>query len=175
MPVVFALARSVRAAPAAAEGSVSELVMTSADGWGEKDLENLSAVEKGPGDLPGPVALGVAVELGPREAPAEESTPAGEAAGGEAAARQARMVVFGDSDFATNGQLDQPGNATLIANTLNWMVQRETHLGIPPKEPEQVRLSLTPQERRQALLLLVVGLPLATLITGIVVNVRRRR
>ena len=175
VPVVFALARSVRAAPAAAEGSVSELVMTSADGWGEKDLENLSAVEKGPGDLPGPVALGVAVELGPREAPAEESTPAGEAAGGEAAARQARMVVFGDSDFATNGQLDQPGNATLIANTLNWMVQRETHLGIPPKEPEQVRLSLTPQERRQALLLLVVGLPLATLITGIVVNVRRRR
>ena len=174
VPVVFALARSVRPAPAAPEGTVTELVQTSADGWGEKDLENLSAVDKGPDDLAGPVALGVAVDLGPREAPAEEA-PAG-ATGPAAASRpQPRMVVFGDSDFATNGQLDQPGNATLIANTLNWMVERETHLGIPPKEPEQVRLSLTPQERQQAMLLVVVGIPLATLIAGIVVTVRRRR
>ena len=86
-----------------------------------------------------------------------------------------RMVVYGDSDFATNGQLDQPGNATLIANTLNWMVQRETHLGIAPKEPEQVRLSLAPQQRRQIFWLVVAGIPAATLIAGIAINMRRRR
>jgi ABC-type uncharacterized transport system involved in gliding motility auxiliary subunit len=171
VPVVFSLARSVAAAPGAAAANVTPLVQTSAEGWGETNLEALDAVEKGEGDLAGPVSLGVAVDLGGGEAPAEE------AGAGAAPARSGggRMVVFGDSDFATNAQLDQPGNATLIANTLNWMVQRETHLGIAPKEPEQVRLSLTPQERTQALLLVVLGIPLATLVTGIVVNVRRRR
>jgi ABC-type uncharacterized transport system involved in gliding motility auxiliary subunit len=171
-PVVFSLARSVRATPGAA-GRVTELVRTSEEGWGETNLEALDAVEKGEGDLGGPVGLALAVDLGGGEAPTEEAPPGGATApqrGGGG-----RMVVFGDSDFATNAQLDQPGNATLIANTLNWMVQRETHLGIAPKEPEQVRLSLTPQERTQALLLVVLGIPLATLVTGIVVNVRRRR
>jgi ABC-type uncharacterized transport system involved in gliding motility auxiliary subunit len=177
VPVVFSLARSVRAAPGAAEGTVTELVRTSADGWGETDLDNLAAVEKGPADLDGPVALGVAVELRPpADAAAEEGAADDSAAGSPAPPPSgARMVVFGDSDFATNAQLDQPGNATLIANTLNWMVQRETHLGIAPKEPEQVRLSLTPQERRQALWLVVVGIPAATLLAGIVITVRRRR
>ena len=65
--------------------------------------------------------------------------------------------------------------ATLIANTLNWMVQRETHLGIAPKEPEQVRLSLAPQQRRHIFWLVVAGIPAATLIAGIAINMRRRR
>ena len=86
-----------------------------------------------------------------------------------------RMVVYGDADFATNSQLDQPGNATLIANTLNWMVQRTSHLGIAPKQPDQVRLSMTPQQRWRNLLLVVLGLPGAALVTGIFVNLRRRR
>src|SRR4029078_1302754 len=99
VPVVFSLARSVRAGKAPQGGTLTELVRTSPDGWGETDLQHLTAVQKGPNDLPGPVSLGVALEAG-----------------------KGRMVVYGDSDFATNAQLDQPGNANLIANTLNWMV-----------------------------------------------------
>ena len=178
VPVVFSLARSLRAAPDAAAGTVSALVETSADGWGERDLDDLSAVEKGPDDLAGPVPLGVAVDLGGGAADEGAAEQGVEGAGGaEQPARPAagRMVVYGDSDFATNGQLDQPGNATLIANTLNWMVQRETHLGIAPKEPEQVRLSLLPAQRRQIFWLVVAGIPAATLIAGIAINLRRRR
>jgi hypothetical protein len=55
------------------------------------------------------------------------------------------------------------------------MVQRQSHLAIAPKEPEQVHLSLTPQERRRNLLLVVLGLPAAALAAGIFINVRRRR
>jgi hypothetical protein len=177
VPVVFALARSVRAAADAPAGTITALVETRPDGWGERDLDNLGAVEKGGEDLAGPVALGVAVYLGgdaDRDAAEEEAADA-EPAEPEEAPAAGRMVVYGDSDFATNGQLDQPGNATLIANTLNWMVQRETHLGIAPKEPEQVRLSLTPQQRRQIFWLVLAGIPGATLIAGIAINVRRRR
>jgi ABC-type uncharacterized transport system involved in gliding motility auxiliary subunit len=176
VPVVFALARSVRPAPEAPAGTVSPLVETSPDGWGERDLDELGSVEKGPQDLAGPVPLGVAVDLGGKVEPAGDGEEA--AANGAAAAAKppaGRMVVYGDSDFATNGQLDQPGNATLIANTLNWMVQRETHLGIAPKEPEQVRLSLLPQQRRGIFWLVVAGIPAATLIAGIAITMRRRR
>jgi ABC-type uncharacterized transport system involved in gliding motility auxiliary subunit len=158
VPVVFSLARSVRGGRAPQGATLTELVRTSPDGWGETDLAHLQQVEKGTGDVPGPVALGVALQL---------AGTAGKGGG--------RMVVFGDSDFATNAQLDQPGNANLALNTLNWMVQRETHLGIAAKEPEQVHLSLTPQERRRNLWLVVVGLPAAALVTGLVVFVRRRR
>ena len=134
MPVVFTLARSI-AAGAAPKGAVlTELVKTSPEGWGETDLAELTQVEKGPQDLAGPVSLGIALELnaaspapplGDEEMPAPPPPPPSGPKG--------RLVVYGDADFATNSQLDQPGNATLIANTLNWMVERETHLGIEPR------------------------------------------
>lgn len=176
VPVVFSLARSVTAGTAPKDAVLTELVKTSADGWGETDLANLTRVEKGPQDLAGPVSLGIALELNaasPAPPPGEDEMPAPPAA--PPAGPKGRMVVFGDSDFATNSQLDQPGNATLIANTLNWMVQRETHLGIAPKEPDQVHLSLTPQERRLDFWLVVFGLPAVALVAGIVVTVKRRR
>lgn len=177
VPVVFSLARSVVAGAAPADATLTELVKTSADGWGETDLANLTQVQKSDGDVQGPVSLGIALELN-AEKPAsplgEEGLPP-EPSPAAPKGPNGRMVVYGDSDFATNSQLDQPGNATLIANTLNWMVERETHLGIAPKEPEQVHLSLTPQERRFNFLLVVLGLPAAALAAGIAVTVRRRR
>lgn len=177
VPVVFSLARSVTAGTAPKDAVLIELVKTSADGWGETDLAHLTQVEKGPQDLAGPVSLGIALELNaaaPTPPPGEDEMPPPVPAATPAGPK-GRMVVFGDSDFATNSQLDQPGNATLIANTLNWMVQRETHLGIAPKEPDQVHLSLTPQERRLDFWLVVFGLPLVALVAGIVVTVKRRR
>ena len=176
VPVVFSLARSV-AAGAAPKGAVlTELVRTSPDGWGETDPSNLGQVEKGAQDLAGPVSLGIALELNaasPAPPPGDEEMPA--PAPPPPSGPKGRMVVFGDADFATNSQLEQPGNATLIANTLNWMVERQSHLGIAPKEPEQVHLSLTPQERRLDFWLVVFGLPALALADGIVVTVRRRR
>jgi ABC-type uncharacterized transport system involved in gliding motility auxiliary subunit len=177
VPVVFSLARSVAGGAAPKGATITELVKTSPDGWGETDLANLTQVAKGSQDLAGPVPLGIALELNAAatapppvsdEMPAPPPPP-------PPAGPKGRMVVFGDSDFATNAQLDQTGNATLIANTLNWMVQRETHLGIAPKEPEQVHLSLTPQERRLDFWLVVFGLPAAALAAGVVITVKRRR
>jgi ABC-type uncharacterized transport system involved in gliding motility auxiliary subunit len=182
VPVVFALARSVAAGATPKGATLTELVKTSQDGWGETDLAKLNEVAKGPQDLPGPVALGVALELNaaqPTPPPTDDEMPAPTPPPPPPPATtdrpKGRMVVYGDSDFATNSQLDQPGNATLIANTLNWMVQRETHLGIAPKEPEEVHLSLTPQERRLSFWLVVLGLPAAALAAGIVITVKRRR
>lgn len=174
LPVILALAGSV-ASSTATEGLVtSELLRTSTDGWGETDLENLQAVELGEEDLAGPVPLAVAVETvagaeGAQSDESEESAPAPE---DDSAVR---LVVIGDSDFATNSQLPNVGNAELLANTMNWLVERETLLGIPPKAPEQVRLSLTEGQLRWINWLILAIMPGLAIALGVAVHFRRRR
>ena len=187
LPVILPLARSVGATESA-EGAV-ELLTTGDEGWGETDLLNLDAVEQGEGDLAGPVPLGVAVEIAADEtddvaadgAAADEPDAAdaedGEAEGSDEppAAPALRLVVYGDSDFATNGYLASAGNAELLANTMNWLVERETLLGIPPKEPEQSSLSLTQGQLRWLNWLVLAILPAMAIALGVVMYFRRRR
>jgi hypothetical protein len=86
-----------------------------------------------------------------------------------------RLVVFGDSDFATNQLLQaNADNGLLLSNTLNWLVEREALLGIPPKKTEQVRLTLTGDEIRKIYLVAAI-LPILAVVLGGVVFVRRRR
>jgi ABC-type uncharacterized transport system involved in gliding motility auxiliary subunit len=107
---------------------------------------------------------------------------AGEDASGEVAGggtgetpRKGRLVVFGDSDFASNAQLAAVGNPTLLLNAMNWLVERENLLEIPPKKAEQVQLNLSRTDLSTIYLLVLVGLPLASAVTGVVVHLRRRR
>lgn len=185
-PVIFPLARSVSAGPAPEGVEVTELVRSSATGWGETDLANLGGVARGDGDLAGPVSLGVAVAAaeGAAEEPGDEPGSAGPAAQAESGGQGAeaeparagyRLVVYGDSDFATNGQLANAGNPTLLANTMNWLVAREALVAIPPKQPEQVRLSLTQAELSTVTWLVLLVLPGLAVTAGIAVYLRRRR
>jgi ABC-type uncharacterized transport system involved in gliding motility auxiliary subunit len=161
LPVLVSLARSAGkgGVPAGGGIQVTELLRTSSQGWGETDLAHLDQVRKDDKDVPGPVSLGVAVEVK-----------------GGAGARPARLVVYGDSDFATN-QLVRANvtNSMLLANSLNWLVERETLLGIPPKKTEQVRLSLTAGELRTLYVLALLVLPGLAATAGIYVYLRRRR
>ena len=93
----------------------------------------------------------------------------------ETALDDLRMVVVGDSDFATNSQLQNMPNATLLSNILNWLVEREVLVGIPPKQPEQVRLSLSQSELRRIAGLVLAGLPALALALGVFIYFRRRR
>ena len=89
-----------------------------------------------------------------------------------------RMVVFGDSDFATNGYLKQgsTGNLTLVRNTVAWVGGREYKVGIPPKPLEmERRLDVTDREKGLARWATVVVPPFHILLLGVVVWVIRRR
>jgi len=138
-------------------------------------------VTKDPQDVPGPVSLAVAVQ--PVEK-AEEKQP--EAAGAEAkkeaatpvpaaSAAKMRLVVFGDSDFASNAQLANAGNATLLADTMNWLVERKQLLGIAAKTPEQIRLNLTGGQLSLIFWTVMLILPAGAVAAGISVYLRRRR
>lgn len=177
---VLSLARSAGAAAGDGAGMyrVTELLRTTPAGWAERDLGSLPELEKGDDDLSGPVPLGVAVE--PREEPEgdlepfpdEEETAAEEV--GEAGAGP-RLVVFGDATFASNALLLQASNETLIRNAVNWLVERETQLGIPPKEPEHVRLNLDAGQVRNLRFLSLLGLPGLAALIGVLIWFRRRR
>jgi ABC-type uncharacterized transport system involved in gliding motility auxiliary subunit len=181
-PVIFALARSVRVGSVPAGLDARTLLETTRDGWGERNLANLRGVERDDEDLAGPVPVGVALAA---EAPTAEIESAdlehehGEnGAPAEAGADELpgwRLVVFGDSDFATNAQLANVGNPTLLANAFNWLLERQTLLGIGPKRPEQVRLTLTPGQLSAITWGTLLGLPALAVAAGFGVWYRRRR
>lgn len=175
--VIFALARSIDGGEVADGREVTRLAETGADGWGETDLAALPRVEKDDVDVAGPVGLGVAVE-GPSADGADAGGGAerdeGGAPEGDGAGAGFRLVVIGDSDFGGDGLLGSAANAVLLDNVFNWLLARETLLGIPPKKPEQVRLSLTGDQLLQVYLVIAL-LPLAAIVGGVVVWMRRRR
>jgi ABC-type uncharacterized transport system involved in gliding motility auxiliary subunit len=184
LPVIVSLARSVGSGDESQGLEVTELLFTSIEGWGETDLDELQGVNRQDSDDQGPVPLAVAVaatsaadegveDEQPEASPGEE-TPAVSA---PATSREPglRLVVVGDSDFAGNGQLQNVPNATLLANMLNWLVERETLVGVPPKEPEQVRLSLSRGELSRITWLVLVVLPGLAVALGVAVFLHRRR
>ncbi len=172
--VIVALARSVAAGRAPEGAQAQVLLETTAEGWGESDLVNLRAVAKDGKDLAGPVPLAVAVSAPSQEAPSagmEEEEPAEASApkppAGEGPAW--RLVVVGDSDFATNSLLALSGNPTLLANSFNWLLDRQKLLGIGPKKPDQVRMTLTPGQLSGVTWLVLAGLPALAIAAGVAV------
>ncbi|HEU5251538.1 MAG TPA: hypothetical protein VFW15_16255, partial [Thermoanaerobaculia bacterium] len=162
LPVILPLARSVSKADAAAAapGTPVVLVETSPEGWGETSLANLEEqVKKDPQDTPGPV--GLAVVAGP--APDEKT-----------ASKKPRLVVVGNSRFATNGALENAGNANLLLNSIHWLTGSEKQIGIAPKTPEQASLSLTQAQVRRIGLFSIIGLPALAVVLGLWVWYRRR-
>ncbi len=174
LPTILSLARSVAAEPGVEGFETAELLMTTAEGWGETDLENLERVELGDEDLAGPVSLGVAVSAQEPAATEAGGAPEGSAERDAPAPLGERLVVIGDATFATNGQLQNVGNVTLVSNALNWLVERESLVGIAAKTPESVSLSLSAAQMRRIFWLTVVGLPALVVALGIFVYRRRR-
>jgi len=114
-PVMFHLARSVRARSESRE-AFSEIVRTSAESWGERNL-NAGRAERDADDLAGPVPVAVAGTVAAADAGAGE--------GG-------RLVVFGDSDFATNQLLDAYRNRDFFVNSVNWLLGDVEAISIRP-------------------------------------------
>jgi ABC-type uncharacterized transport system involved in gliding motility auxiliary subunit len=85
-----------------------------------------------------------------------------------------RMVVFGDSDFVSNGNM-VGGNADLFMNALNWLLDREELMAIAPKPIEEVKLSLSRKQLSQLFWINVAGVPLIAVVIGFIVWLRRRK
>ncbi|MEO1084153.1 MAG: GldG family protein, partial [Acidobacteriota bacterium] len=67
--VLMPLVRSVSVGSVPTGGDVTELVLTSPDGWGETDFQNLESIAADGDDLRGPVPIAVAAVVPPGGAP----------------------------------------------------------------------------------------------------------
>jgi ABC-type uncharacterized transport system involved in gliding motility auxiliary subunit len=165
LPVLMSVVRSVAQGQGAVAGP-TELLRTTAEGWGESNLANLEQVQRDGNDAAGPVPLAVVIGGG-------DTDQAARAANIQS---PGRLVVYGDSDFASNQLIEaNAGNAILLSNTLNWLVEREALLGIPPKKTEQVKLSLAEGELWRIYALTLILLPGLGILMGAMVHFRRRR
>lgn len=138
--------------------SLQPLVETSDNAWGETDLVTL--VEQGQatqaeGDHPGPLVL---------------------AAVGENAATSARLVVFGDSDFATNYHFFSYGNGDMMVNGVDWAAGQESLINLTPRTTTQrVVIPPTGLAQRLILVLTVFAIPGIVLILAVRTAWERRR
>ena len=138
--------------------SGTQLALTSESGWAERDLSVLvgegdQTVKLDEGiDTPGPVALGVAVE-----------------------GKAGRLVVFGDSDFATNQFFDYQGNGDLALNSVSWLAEDEGLISIRPRKAGHNPIALTESQGEWVFWLSVVLYPLAIAGGGLMVVSRKGR
>jgi gliding motility-associatede transport system auxiliary component len=177
----YPLARSVTSVEGGVNGhSAQNLVDTSKNSWAETDIKRLATSgqverEVDKGDKPGPVSLAAAVSAPATDAPAPAATT-GDSANkpGDAPKPETRVVVFGDSDFVTNGYLGIPGNRDLFLNSVNWLAQQENLISIRPKDPEDRRVSLTSDQAKLIFWLSILIIPGLILAGGVQTWWRRR-
>jgi len=154
----YPLARSVSPAATPAEGvTVEKLLETNEQSWGETNTKAKEVQFDEKTDLKGPVPLAVTV-----------TKSAGEN-------KRARLVVFGDSDFASNLYYKQQGNGNLFINTVNWLARDENFISIKPKAPEDRPLTMTEAQGRLVSYVSVLLLPVGILAAGVSVWMKRRR
>ncbi|MEE2657080.1 MAG: DUF4350 domain-containing protein [Candidatus Latescibacterota bacterium] len=165
MMTFYEIARSVRidSATAANRGvQVSSLVMTSGQSWAETDLTVLQGTGGGDAtvsldeaDVRGPIALAAAVH---------------DTLGGGG-----RLVVFGDSEFATDRYFDLQGNGDLALNAISWLAEDEALISIRPKAAGHNPIALTGDQSEWIFWISMVIYPSMVASWGFVIVSRKGR
>ncbi|MBI5892841.1 MAG: GldG family protein [Deltaproteobacteria bacterium] len=168
----FPVARSVGVEKDPSKG-VYPLAMTGEQSWAETDRKALEAgtAEYNDGkDKRGPIPIAAvaAVEV------KEQGQGLGVKGQGDEKKKFAKIVVFGDSDFVNNTQINLAGNKDLFLNTVNWLAEESDLISIRKKEANATPLLLTKAQGKIIFWLPVVIMPAIVLCAGIVILSRRK-
>jgi ABC-type uncharacterized transport system involved in gliding motility auxiliary subunit len=154
----FPFVRSVTPAQTPVAGITAvQLLASNERSWGESDLKSNQAGFDEKTDLQGPVSLAVVATKDAAEN------------------KKGRLVVYGDSDFASNNAFGLQGNGNLFLNTVSWLAQDESFISIRPKNPEDRRLTMTEQDGRLMSFVTLLFMPVGVLIAGVSVWMKRRK
>ena len=155
--VVMPQARSISVQLGLENINAVELLLTSSNSWGEKNFTNAegSQISMDPEDLPGPLVM---------------------AASGENSQTKGRVVVFGNSVFATDEGFNIYGNGNIFVNSLDWAAFQEDAISITPYTPTE-RTFIPPDQLRWIIILLgsVIILPGLVVFAGISTWLARRK
>ena len=186
----FPLSQSVKGVAGVELGTANtqNVIQTSERSWSESDVKSLTAggkvsLDEKAGDQRGPITIALSLSM---DAPdASPSAPAGASgdkpAGnekpvdGEAPKKpQMRILVVGDSDFASNAAAGIQGNADLFVNMANWLTQQEDLIAIRPRDAGDRRITMTADQQRNLFWLSLLIIPGAILGSGVYAWSRRR-
>jgi len=185
-PTYFMDARSVRKLQLYQGGAeTAELLFSSSNSWAEKDVFN-RAVSYDADDLSGPVSMAMASRLQTAGVDAELD-PAVESFGGDQVVNEnvlrgvgavrsteARVVVFGDSEFASNQSFNDMGNGNLFLNCVAWLTEDDDLIALRPKRTVNRSVSMTLAQVRLLNILAVGVFPGAVALFGLLTTLRRR-
>jgi ABC-type uncharacterized transport system involved in gliding motility auxiliary subunit len=164
-PITRSLQRQMTYFPIARTASIAdksksdpedvELLKTSARSFTKAKLEHTVKYDPKTDTL-GPLSLGVAA-----------SKKVGD--------QSARLVVVGDSDFATNQVLGGPGSdGDFFLNSINWLAQDEDQISIRPKAETSSHITLTVAQATGLTWIDRLFLPGLVIIVGISIWWKRR-
>lgn len=149
-------------------GRVKVLALSSADSWAYVEggkLPDRGVRFRQEKDQPGPLPVGVYIEV-PREKDASlVSTPG-------------RLIVLGDSDFATNLALNWRGNRDVFLNCIALLAEDPTLIAVRRKGLPRGSISpiyLTESQDNIVFWISVVAVPATFAVVGVAVATRRRR
>lgn len=155
----FPLARTVSIADRGKmEPNDTELLKTSSASFAVRSLDEL---QKSGGrldpkvDTRGPLSLGVAADKKEGD-------------------KDARLVVIGNSEFASNQWVGLQRNGDLFFNTVNWLSEEEGLISIRPKSPENRRVNLTEAQQKGLAWFSLALLPGFVILSGIYIWWKRR-
>lgn len=163
---IFPMTRSVHADAAGKKGlQVTELAKTSAQSWGETDLDALfqrsDASFDAAVDTKGPVPVAVASSADLKQMGAGKDGTT-------------RLAVFGSIQVAGNRQFDGTYyNRDLVLNAVDWLVGQADLISIRPRSVRSSRIQFTADQLTLVFYLSVLVIPEMLLIAGIAVWWRR--
>jgi len=170
---VFALARTVT--PIEKDASTSKLLLlalTSSESWAHVDGDVIPEGKvqfRREVDKPGPLPVAVMVTTAPTAPPGQGAVKPG--GGG-------RMIVFGDSDFASNLYLNLLGNKDLFMSSVGVLAEDQELIAVRRKGLPRSSLSpvsLTERQGRMIFSSAVIMQPVGFALLGMLITWRRRR
>lgn len=160
---LFPISTPVEKASKIPEGeTVTGLFSSSAKSL-ETDLQGDRVKVNQATDRKGPLSLALAISAPIKKKEESEKT------------KEFRLIVVGDSDFASNQARQFGMNADLFQNMLSWLAQEEDLIAIRPKSASESQFDITEQRSRIINLASIVIAPLIMFVSGISVWVSRRR
>ncbi|MBI2165326.1 MAG: GldG family protein [Chloroflexi bacterium] len=142
------------------------MAVSSFDSWFTRDPER-NLFNASLGDKRGPVAIAMALIAAaplneePGSSPAQQRQPAS-------------IVIFGDSDFATNKYFSAYSNGDFFVNAVNWLAEDFNLISLRPKEIVFRELIVTKREFNFIRYSSWFLLPIAVLLLGVMSWWRRR-
>ena len=182
---VFALARTVTPIEDTTNtrSKVLLIALTSPDSWARVDggtVPDGTVRFRREVDKPGPLPVGLMVVETPQaqEQPVTPADGADSGSGTSAAPRVGRMIVFGDSDFASNLYLNLLGNKDLFMSSIAVLAEDEELIAMRRKGLPHSSISpvfLTAWQGRLIFWIAVVAEPAVFVVMGMLITWRRRR